>query len=317
MIGDSPQLAIMFLYPSYDGQPYLWNRIKLIWFLTNDIWHIAKQSKARTNLPYKNQWSSNWPTEGRTDRATKCQIPESPLYIYKIYIYISVCVCVYIYMYIYIIINQGDGKRVALACLWPATTTDDKRSMAWFTWRHPESQVPWKMGGGPASHVWLPKANTLQTCSNDWHANGPNDIQDATWSTFNLSGKNGQETSGNHAKWVLFMNIMKESPATSHRSSRHRAHLFPMFFIDLMRRFDGSSTLTRAMGVTSISFRWLTYWQSNGNPISLRFSTEWVQNTHGRTYGTSCKRNQTTTLTGAGIPNQQSLRQCVSVSLMF
>ena len=86
-------------------------------------------------------------------------------------------------IYIYIIINQDDGKRVALACLWPATTTDDKRSMAWFTWRHPKSQVPWKMGGGPASHVWLPKANTLQTCSNDWHANGPNDIQDATWST--------------------------------------------------------------------------------------------------------------------------------------
>ena len=123
----------------------------------------------------------------------------------------------------------------------------------------------------------------------------------------NLSGKNGQETSGNHAKWVLFMNIMKESPATSHRSSRRCAHLFPMFFIDLMRRFDGSSTLTRAMGVTSISFRWLTYWQSNGNPISLRFSTEWVQNTHGGTYGRSCKRNQTTTLTAAGIPNQQSL----------
>ena len=125
------------------------------------------------------------------------------------------------------------------------------------------------------------------------------------------------QEAGNHAKWVLFMNIMKESPATSHRSSRRRAHLFPMFFIDLMRRFDGSSTLTRAMGVTSISFRWLTYWQSNGNPISLRFSTEWVQNTHGGTYGTSCKRNQTTTLTVAGVPNQQSLRQCVSVSLMF
>ena len=59
--------------------------------------------------------------------------------------------------------RRTDVQGSPLACLWPATTTEDKRSMAWFTW-HPGDpgamEAMEAMGGGPASHVWLPLRQT-------------------------------------------------------------------------------------------------------------------------------------------------------------
>ena len=72
--------------------------------LVRNKWHMTQSetSKGTDQLTLQKSVGSNWPTEGRTDRATKCQIPESPLYI-DIYIYVCVCLRINIYIYIYCI----------------------------------------------------------------------------------------------------------------------------------------------------------------------------------------------------------------------